>query len=111
MFSCRSVCVFSFLLSQTVRTSGSTRFHERDERHTSMADTIHLQPEISPRASVVHREITLKVATTFDFMGTLNCSLFVVGCSNAVSKSENFFFISSRGNKSKTESELPQNQK
>ena len=53
----------------------------------------------------------LKVATTFDFMGTLNCSLFVVGCSNAVSKSENFFFISSRGNKSKTESELPQNQK
>lgn len=52
----------------------------------------------------------LKVATTFDFMGTLNCSLFVVGCSNAVSKSENFF-ISSRGNKSKTESELPQNQK
>ena len=81
------------MLSQTVRTSGSTHFHERDERHTSMANTIHLQPNISPRASVVHREITLKVATTFDLMGTLNCSLFVVGCSNAVSKSENFFFI------------------
>ena len=46
--------------------------HERDERNTSMADTIHPQPEISPQASVVYREITLKGATTFDFMGTLN---------------------------------------